>query len=94
MTGISAWWLLRFCGLPALLGPLAKLVSFAGGAGVALQYVLTPAGLALSIWGFIEISCLPGTVGSNGYGPNPILHAKRAGRSSQTISPPPARSPS
>jgi hypothetical protein len=47
----SAWWLLLFYGLPALLGPLAKLVSFAGGVGVALQYVLTLAGLALSIWG-------------------------------------------
>jgi uncharacterized membrane protein YhaH (DUF805 family) len=78
----SAWWLLLFYGLPALLGPLAKLASFAGGAGVALQYVLTLAGFALSIRGFVEIGCLPGNPGSNSYGPNPILQAKRAGRSS------------
>jgi uncharacterized membrane protein YhaH (DUF805 family) len=74
----SAWWMLLFFGLPALLAPLAKLASFAGAAGVALQYILTLAGFALSIWGFIEIGCLPGTAGSNGYGPNPIRQAKRA----------------
>jgi uncharacterized membrane protein YhaH (DUF805 family) len=68
--------------LPALLGPLAKLAAFAGGAGVALQYVLTLAGFALSIRGFVEIGCLPGNAGSNGYGPTPILQAKRARRSS------------
>jgi uncharacterized membrane protein YhaH (DUF805 family) len=67
--------------LPALLGPLAKLASFAGGAGVALQYLLTLAGFGLSVWGFVEIGCLPGNAGSNSYGPNPILQAKRAGRS-------------
>jgi uncharacterized membrane protein YhaH (DUF805 family) len=65
--------------LPALLGPLAKLASFAGGAGVALQYLLTLAGFGLSVWGFVEIGCLPGNAGSNRYGP--ILQAKRAGRS-------------
>jgi uncharacterized membrane protein YhaH (DUF805 family) len=74
----NAWWMLLFFGLPALLAPLAKLASFAGAAGVALQYILTLAGFALSIWGFIEIGCLPGTAGSNGYGPNPIRQAKRA----------------
>ena len=78
----SAWWLLLFYGLPALLGSLAKLASLAGGAGVALQYLLTLAGFALSIWGFVEIGCLPGNAGSNNYGPNPILQTKRAGRSS------------
>jgi hypothetical protein len=77
-SGPGTWWTPLFYGLPALLGPLAKLASFAGGAGVALQYVLTLAGFALSIWGFVEIGCLP----RNGYGPNPILQAKRAGRSS------------
>jgi hypothetical protein len=45
-----------------------------------------------SIYG--DIGCLLGTAGSNGYGPNPIQQAKRAGRSSLTISPPPVRSPS
>jgi len=78
----SAWWLLLFYGLTALLGPLAKLAPFAGSAGVALQYVLTLAGFALSIWGFVEIGCLPGNAESNSYGPNPILQARRAGRSS------------
>jgi uncharacterized membrane protein YhaH (DUF805 family) len=90
----SAWWLLLFYGLPALLAPLAKMASFAGDAGAVLQYILTLAGFALSIWGFVEIGCLPGSAEANSYGPNPILQAKRADRSRQTISPPPARSPS
>lgn len=81
-SGPGGWRLLLFYGLPALLGPLAKLAALAGGAGVALQYVLTLAGLGLSIWGFVEICCLPGNAGSNSYGPNPSLQAKRAGRSS------------
>jgi uncharacterized membrane protein YhaH (DUF805 family) len=62
--------------LPALLGPLAKLAALAVGAGVALQYILTLAGLGFSIWGFVEIGCLPGNPESNSYGPNPILQAK------------------
>jgi uncharacterized membrane protein YhaH (DUF805 family) len=78
----SVWWLLLFYSLPALLGPLAKSASFAGGTGVALQHILMLAGLALSVWGFVEIGCLPGNPESNGYRPNPILQAKRAGRSS------------
>jgi hypothetical protein len=45
----GAWWLLLFHSLPALLGPLAKLAAFAGGASVALQYVPTLTGLGLSI---------------------------------------------
>jgi uncharacterized membrane protein YhaH (DUF805 family) len=29
--------------------------------------------------GFVEIGCLRGTVGSNTYGPDPLLQAKRRG---------------
>ena len=38
-------------------------------------------GLALSIWGFVEIGCLPGNAGSNSYGPNPIA----AGQASRPL---------
>jgi uncharacterized membrane protein YhaH (DUF805 family) len=76
----SAWWLLIFYGLPALLGPVARMASFAGALGASLSYILVLAGLALSIWGFFEIGCLPGTGGSNSYGPDPLLRAKQASR--------------
>jgi hypothetical protein len=65
--------------LRALLGPLAKLAALAAGAGVALQYLLTLAGLGLSIWGFVETAaCL---AIPNSYGPNPIA----AGQASRPL---------
>jgi uncharacterized membrane protein YhaH (DUF805 family) len=76
----SAWWLLVFYGLPALLGPVATMASFPGALGATLYYFLALAGSALSIWGFLEIGCLPGTGGSNSYGPDPLLQAKQASR--------------
>ncbi len=74
----SAWWLLLFYGLPALLGYLANATLFAGTVGHLLQPALALASLALSIWGFIEIGFLRGVAGSNRYGANPLLRAKRA----------------
>jgi uncharacterized membrane protein YhaH (DUF805 family) len=85
----SAWWLLVFYGLPALLGPVAAMVSFPGALGAMLYYILALAGFALSIRGFIEIGCLPGTGGSNSYGPDPL-----AGQTSQPANSPLAQSPS
>jgi uncharacterized membrane protein YhaH (DUF805 family) len=76
----SAWWLLAFYGLPALLGPVARMVSFPGSLGATLHAMLALAGFALSIWGLFEIGCLPGTDGSNSYGPDPRLQGKRASR--------------
>jgi uncharacterized membrane protein YhaH (DUF805 family) len=73
----SAWWLLVFYGLPALLGRVARMASFSG---APLHYILALAGFALSIWGFFEIGCLPGTDGSNSYGADPLLRARRASR--------------
>jgi uncharacterized membrane protein YhaH (DUF805 family) len=76
----SAWWLLIFYGLPALPGPAARMASFPGALGATLYYILALAAFALSIWGFFEIGCLPGTGGSNSYGPDPLLRAKQASR--------------
>ena len=78
--GKSAWWLLVFYGLPALLGPVARTASFPGVPGATLHYILALPGFALSIWGFVEIGCLPGTGGSNSYGPDPLLRARQASR--------------
>jgi uncharacterized membrane protein YhaH (DUF805 family) len=72
----SAWWLLLFYGVPALLGQFAKAAWFAEAAGTALHYILALAGFALTIWGFVEIGCLRGTTGPNNNGSNP-MHAER-----------------
>jgi uncharacterized membrane protein YhaH (DUF805 family) len=73
----SAWWLVVFYLVPGVLGQLANTAWFAGTAGAVLQSVLALAGLALSIWGFVEIGCLRGTAGTNAYGPDPLIRAKR-----------------
>jgi uncharacterized membrane protein YhaH (DUF805 family) len=75
----SAWWLVVFYGLPAVLGQLAKAAWFAGAAGAVFHYILALAGFALTIWGFVEIGFLRGTAGSNAYGPDPLLQAQRRG---------------
>ena len=76
----SAWWLLIFYGLPALLGPVARIASLPGALGPTLYTILALAGFALSTWGFFEIGCLPGTGGSNSYGPDPLLRANQTSR--------------
>jgi uncharacterized membrane protein YhaH (DUF805 family) len=78
----SAWWLLVFYGVPAVLGSLTEAAWLTGLAGTALHYVLnilSLASFALTIWGFVELGCLRGTAGPNKYGANPLLQAKRRG---------------
>jgi hypothetical protein len=77
-------------GRPRLLGPMARVASFPDALGATPYYTLALAGFALSIWGFFEIGCLPGTGGSNIYGPRPAL----AGQTSPRVNPPLRRSPS
>ena len=73
----SAWWLVVFCLLPGVLGQLIKVTRFAGTAEPVLRCVIELAGVALVIWGFVEIGCLRGTAGSNTYGPDPFVRARR-----------------
>jgi hypothetical protein len=68
----SAWWLVTFYLIPGMLGHFAKIAWSAGAIGTALQPILALAAFALSIWGFVEIGCLPGTAGPNRYGPHPV----------------------
>ena len=75
----SAWWLVIFYLAPGVLGELANTAWFARAAGAVLQYVPALAGLALMIWGFVEIGCLRGTAGPNTYGPDPLMQTKRRG---------------
>ena len=76
----SAWWLLLFYGSPAVLDHLAWFAAAMGHS--LLQPVLALTGFVLTIWGFVEIGLLPGTEGSNRYGANPLLQARRVTRSS------------
>lgn len=62
----SGWWVLVFWVLPSIL---------IGGSGVANDMValaIALVGVAILIWGFVEIACLRGTIGANAYGPDPL----------------------
>ena len=61
----SAWWLVLFWIVPAILQGIGEQID-----GIGLIFTL--AGLALSIWGLVEIGFLRGTVGPNQYGPDPL----------------------
>jgi uncharacterized membrane protein YhaH (DUF805 family) len=63
----SGWWILLFW-----LGP-----SFLGGSNSAMSdfsvgLILSLAAMAIVIWAFVELGCLPGTPGPNQYGPDPL----------------------
>lgn len=75
----SAWWLAVFYLVPSVLGQLARAAWFTGAASTVPHYILALAGFALATWGFVEIGCLRGTAGSNTYGPDPLVQAKRRG---------------
>jgi uncharacterized membrane protein YhaH (DUF805 family) len=70
----SAWWLLVFYVLPAVLNQSAKALGFAGAAGTVLYYIAEVAGFALTIWGFVEIGFLRGSAGPNKYGSDPLAN--------------------
>jgi uncharacterized membrane protein YhaH (DUF805 family) len=61
----TGWYLLLFYLVPALLDGIGNSV---GGIG----FIFSLAGLAISIWAFIELGCLRGTIGPNQYGPDPL----------------------
>ena len=65
--GKSGWWLIVFFLVPSLFGGLSQ---WAGSDGVGIIFSLCA--YALSIWAFVELGCLRGTVGANKYGPDPL----------------------
>jgi uncharacterized membrane protein YhaH (DUF805 family) len=61
----SAWWLVLFYLVPAILQGLSEHLGMVG-------LVLSLIGFAISIWALVEIGFLRGTVGPNQYGPDPL----------------------
>lgn len=60
----SGWWLLLFYLGPTVLSGI--------GAATGAQIIFGLASLAISIWMFVELGCLRGTMGPNQYGPDPL----------------------
>lgn len=66
----TGWWTIPYLVLPGLLqGASTGLVSPSTGYGLSI------AGGLLAIWGFVELGCLRGTIGSNRFGDDPLAAA-------------------
>ena len=63
----SGWWILLFWLGPGILGSWQTATPDLGGG-----FILSLAALAILIWAFVELGCLPGTAGPNQYGPDPL----------------------
>jgi len=61
----SAWWLLLFYLLPALLYGIANVTEYEG-------LVFSLAALGISLWALVELGCLRGASGPNPHGPDPL----------------------
>lgn len=77
----SAAWLLLFVLLPLLLAGASMTITLGnlndmmdGGMDgpTFMGGILSLIGLAISIWAFVELWCLRGSVGPNSYGPDPL----------------------
>jgi uncharacterized membrane protein YhaH (DUF805 family) len=66
----SGWWLVVFYLVPMLLSWTSAILSRNG-----IGALFGLASLAISIWAFVELGCLRGTVGPNRYGPDPLATA-------------------
>jgi uncharacterized membrane protein YhaH (DUF805 family) len=60
--------------VPVIIKALTDLMGMSGDpmSQNALDYLLNIIIFAVSVWFFIELGCLRGTVGSNQYGPDPL----------------------
>lgn len=84
--GKSAWWLLVFYVLPALLnvprqaafvhsamdGTLVHMMQQGSQLGGPIATIASGAASLIYLWAFVELYCLRGTVGDNRYGPDPL----------------------
>src|SRR5439155_6027347 len=63
----SAWWLLVFYVLPGILSSLGNQMDDLG-----CFLILHVVSFAITVWAFVELGCLRGTLGPNQYGPDPL----------------------
>jgi uncharacterized membrane protein YhaH (DUF805 family) len=63
----SGWWLLVFYLVPAILSGISEVLSRNG---IGILFALVSFGI--SIWAFVELGCLRGTIGPNRYGEDPL----------------------
>jgi uncharacterized membrane protein YhaH (DUF805 family) len=80
----SGWYLLLFYIVPAVLIGTALAMSMIMEDSTILAAVLWLVAVAIMVWAFVELACLRGTVGSNRFGPDPLMPAAM---------PPPIRMP-
>ena len=67
----SGWWLVTFYFIPAVLAVVAVGLAISEASMVSVA-LFALAAAAVSVWGFVELGCLRGTIGSNAYGPDPL----------------------
>jgi uncharacterized membrane protein YhaH (DUF805 family) len=65
----SGWWMLLIWFGPSVLGSATSTMP---DGSAAAGFVLSIAGFAIAVWGFVELGCLRGTAGPNQYGPDPL----------------------
>jgi uncharacterized membrane protein YhaH (DUF805 family) len=65
--GKHHWWLLVF-----YLGPLIGTALPSTMGESTAMIIVSLAGFALSVWAFVELGCLRGSIGANAYGPDPV----------------------
>jgi uncharacterized membrane protein YhaH (DUF805 family) len=65
----SGWWLLLFWLAPSALNAIGQTFASDKAAVIGLIALI---GVAIAIWGFVEIACLKGTTGPNDYGSDPL----------------------
>lgn len=61
----SAWWLVLFYVGPGVASGIGDQMEYLG-------FVLHLLAFAITVWAFVELGCLRGTVGPNQYGPDPL----------------------
>jgi len=71
----SGWYLLLFYFMPGVLAAAGVLVGEFVEDSTIIATVLTFLAVALTVWAFVELGCLRGTVGVNPYGPDPVAPA-------------------
>jgi uncharacterized membrane protein YhaH (DUF805 family) len=70
------WWILILVFVPDLLaGGAQYLAEGAIDVSATITYMMRIAAITISLWAFVELYCLRGTVGPNRFGPDPLERA-------------------